>query len=95
MGYGGAEENNFEVVGKPGDDGIDGIIYQVKIGLDRVYVQAKKWADNKVQSNHIRVFIGALSIKGTTKGTFITTSKYTEDAYETAQKESTLSCHLN
>jgi restriction system protein len=85
MGYGSLEERSYEVVGKSGDNGIDGIIYQDQFGIDRVYVQAKKWADNKVQSKDIRDFIGSLSLKGTNKGVFITTSEFTEDARKTAQ----------
>lgn len=85
MGYGGVEERNFEVVGQSGDNGIDGIIYQDKLGLDRIYVQAKKWADNKVQSKDIRDFIGSLSLKGTNKGVFITTSQFTSDAINTVK----------
>lgn len=83
MGYGGVEERSFEVVGKSGDNGIDGIIYQDHFGIDRIYVQAKKWADSKVTSKDIRDFIGALSIKGTNKGVFITTSEFTKDARDT------------
>jgi restriction system protein len=85
MGYGGAEEKNFEVVGQSGDNGIDGIIYQDKLGIDRIYVQAKKWNDNKVQSKDIRDFIGSLSLRGTNKGVFITTSQFTDDALKTVQ----------
>lgn len=85
MGYGSLEERSYEVVGQSGDNGIDGIIYQDQFGIDRVYVQAKKWADNKVQSKDIRDFIGSLSLKGTNKGVFITTSEFTEDARKTVQ----------
>lgn len=84
MGYGGVEEKNFEVVGQSGDNGIDGIIYQDKLGIERIYVQAKRWKDNKVQSKDIRDFIGSLSLKGTNKGIFITTSDFTEEAISTA-----------
>jgi restriction system protein len=83
MGYGGAEEN-FEVVGKSGDFGIDGIIYQDEFGIDRVYVQAKRW-QGKVQSKEIRDFIGSLSLKGTNKGIFITTSDFTDDCHKSVQ----------
>jgi restriction system protein len=83
MGYGGIEDYNFEVVGQSGDNGIDGIIYQDRFGIDRVYVQAKRWSDNKVQSKDIRDFIGSLSLKGTNKGIFITTSDFTDDAHKT------------
>lgn len=86
MGYGGTEVENFEVVGKSGDNGVDGIIYQDKLGLDRIYVQAKKWdQQNKVQSKEIRDFIGSLSLRGTNKGVFITTSQFTDDALATAR----------
>lgn len=85
MGYGGADDKSFQVVGKSGDNGIDGIIYEDQLGIDQVYVQAKKWTDNKVQSKDIRDFIGALSLKGTNKGVFITTSDFTDDARKTVQ----------
>lgn len=85
MGYGGAEEDNFEVVGQSGDNGIDGVIYQDKLGIDRVYVQAKRWKDSKVSSKEIRDFIGSLSLKGTNKGIFITTSEFTQDAVSTVK----------
>jgi restriction system protein len=84
MGYGMMEEKHYEVVGQSGDYGIDGIIYQDKLGIDRIYVQAKKWNDNKVQSKEIRDFIGSLSLRGTNKGVFITTSQFTDDAQRTA-----------
>ncbi len=85
MGYGGTEEGNFEVVGQSGDNGIDGVIYQDKLGIDRVYVQAKRWKDSKVTSKEIRDFIGSLSLRGTNKGIFITTSDFTQDALSTVQ----------
>lgn len=85
IGYGGVDEKNFEVVGQSGDNGIDGIIYQDKLGIERIYVQAKRWKDNKVQSKDIRDFIGSLSLKGTNKGIFITTSDFTDDALSTAK----------
>lgn len=85
MGYGMMEEKSFVVVGQSGDFGIDGIIYQDKLGIDRIYVQAKKWNDNKVQSKEIRDFIGSLSLRGTNKGVFITTSRFTDDAQRTAK----------
>lgn len=85
MGYGITDEKSFEVVGQSGDNGIDGIIYQDKLGIDRIYVQAKQWKEIKVRSNEIRDFIGSLSLRGTNKGVFITTSEFTEDAYKTVQ----------
>lgn len=87
MGYGGVEEENFEVVGKSNDGGIDGIIYQDQLGLDRIYVQAKKWKkDDSVGPTHIRDFIGSLNLKGSNKGVFITTSRFTKEARATAVK---------
>ncbi len=85
MGYGITDEKSFEVVGKSGDNGIDGIIYQDKLGLDRIYVQAKLWTSNKVQSKDVRDFIGSLSLRGTHKGVFITTSEFTTDALQTVR----------
>lgn len=84
MGYGGVDQKNFEVVGKSGDNGIDGIIYQDKSGLERIYVQAKRWSETKVSSSDIRDFIGSLNLKGASKGIFITVSDFTEDAIKTA-----------
>lgn len=86
MGYGITDEKSFEVVGQSGDNGIDGIIYQDKLGIDRIYIQAKRWSENKVQSKEIRDFIGSLSLRGTNKGVFITTSMFTEDALQTVQR---------
>lgn len=85
MGYGVTDEKSFEVVGQSGDNGIDGIIYQDKLGIDRIYVQAKQWTTNKVQSKEVRDFIGSLSLRGTNKGVFITTSDFTDDAVRTVQ----------
>lgn len=80
MGYGLPNENMYEVVGQSGDGGIDGIIYQDKLKLDKIYIQAKRWKDNKVTSKDIRDFIGALNLRGAVKGVFITTSFFTPDA---------------
>lgn len=85
MGYGITDEKSFKVVGQSGDNGIDGIIYQDKLGIDRIYVQAKQWTTNKVQSKEVRDFIGSLSLRGTNKGVFITTSEFTDDAVRTVQ----------
>lgn len=84
MGYGGTEPDDFEVVGQSSDGGIDGIIYQDKLRLDKIYVQAKRWKDNKVASKDIRDFIGALNLKGAVKGVFITTSFFTDEARSSA-----------
>ena len=78
MGYGGSRED-AEAVGRSGDGGIDGIINQDRLGLDVVYVQAKRW-DSNVGSPQIAGFAGALAGKGANKGIFITTSNFTKDA---------------
>lgn len=86
MGYGGVDASNFEVVGQSNDGGIDGIIYQDHLRIEKIYVQAKKWDNTKVSPKDIRDFIGALNLKGTTKGVFITTSTFTLDALNAASQ---------
>ena len=82
MGYGGSmEEAAAEVVGKSGDEGIDGIIKEDKLGLGVIYVQAKRW-ENPVGRPEIQKFAGALMGKRAKKGVFITNSVYTNGAYE-------------
>ena len=81
MGYGHAE-----VTGGSGDGGIDGIIYQDPLGLDAVYVQAKRWAEGNVGSPDICNFIGALALKGASKGVFITTSRFSKPAKAAANE---------
>ena len=82
MGYAGA--NNFaEVTKKTRDGGIDGILYQDALGLDKVFVQAKRYKeDNLVQGKEMTNFIGSLEVKGTNKGVFITTSEFSKSAFE-------------
>ncbi len=81
MGYGGSLKEAGQVVGKSGDEGIDGVIKEDKLGLDVIYVQAKKW-DNVVGRPEIQKFAGALLGKKAKKGIFITTSGFTKDAKE-------------
>ncbi len=81
MGYGGSVEDAGKVVGKSGDGGIDGIIKQDKLGLDFLYVQAKRWKD-VVGSPEIMKFSGSLTKKHASRGVFITTSVFTRDALE-------------
>jgi len=79
MGYGGPGDG--KTIGQVGDEGIDGIIKEDKLGLDIVYVQAKRWKENnKVGRPEIQGFVGALAGKGAKKGIFITASDFTEDA---------------
>ena len=84
MGYGGSRQEAGRAVGQSGDGGIDGIINEDRLGLDAIYLQAKKWKD-AVGEREIRDFFGVLDIKGVKKGVFITTSYYTEAAKRAAQ----------
>lgn len=80
MGYGGTlNEAAGQVVGKSHDGGIDGIIKEDRLGLDAIYIQAKRW-DNVIGSNEIRSFVGALAGKKAKKGVFITTSNFSKEA---------------
>ncbi|HNX88551.1 MAG TPA: restriction endonuclease [Paludibacteraceae bacterium] len=79
MGYGGSIKDAGRSIGRSGDEGIDGIIKEDKLGLDVIYVQAKRW-ENVVGRPEIQKFVGALAGQGAKKGVFITTSRYTNDA---------------
>lgn len=79
MGYGGSREDAGKAVGHGGDGGIDGIINEDRLGLDVVYVQAKRWEGN-VSRPEIQKFAGALQGQRARKGIFITTSDFTRDA---------------
>jgi restriction system protein len=81
MGYGGSDTENGEVTKKSGDEGIDGIIKEDKLGLDKIYIQAKKW-ENTVGRPDIQKFVGALHGQRSKKGIFITTSNYSKDAMD-------------
>lgn len=81
MGYGGSRREAGRAIGKSGDGGIDGIIKEDKLGLDAIYIQAKKW-ENTVPVKEIRDFAGALLGQKARKGIFITTSIFPESAYE-------------
>lgn len=80
MGYGGSRADAARAVGRTGDEGIDGIIDEDKLGLDSIYIQAKRWSDNPVGRTDIQQFVGALQGKRAPKGIFVTTSRFTEDA---------------
>jgi len=84
MGYGGSWEDAAQVVGRSGDGGIDGVIKQDPLGLDVVYVQAKRWTDQSIGRPHLQQFAGALRGRGASKGVFITTGKFTADVVEYA-----------
>jgi restriction system protein len=81
MGYGGTRKDAGEALGKSGDGGIDGIIKEDKLGLDTIYLQAKKW-ENSVPVKEVRDFTGALASKKAKKGIFITTSYFPQSVYE-------------
>ncbi len=81
MGYGGSRKEAGQIIGKSGDGGIDGIIKEDKLGLDTIYVQAKKW-ENTVPVGQVRDFAGSLLSKKAKKGIFISTSNYPKGAYE-------------
>ena len=81
MGYGGSRDDAGKAVGKSGDGGIDGIIKEDRLGLDIVYIQAKKW-ENTVGAPEIQKFAGALQGKRAKKGIFITTSTFSRQARE-------------
>jgi restriction system protein len=79
MGYGGSRSDAGEAVGRSGDEGIDGIISEDRLGLDIVYLQAKKW-DGTVGRPEIQKFVGALHGKRARKGVFISTGTFSADA---------------
>lgn len=85
LGYGGADLPHKRL-GGPGDEGVDGVINQDKLGLDKIYLQAKKWSDTPVGRKELQAFVGALSGQGATKGVFITASKFTQDAKDYVNK---------
>ncbi len=86
MGYGSSLESG-EILGGSGDDGVDGVINQDPLGVDRVYIQAKRYSEeNKIGAGAIRDFYGALGLKDVSKGIFVTTSSFSTKAKETAEK---------
>lgn len=84
MGYGGSRQEAGEAVGRSGDGGIDGIINEDRLGLDAIYLQAKRW-EGSVGEGPVRDFKGALDAKGAQKGVFITTSTFTPAAKDAAR----------
>ena len=86
MGYGAFDEQSAQVTGKSGDNGIDGIIQQDRLGLESVYIQAKRFTSGAVGSPDIRNFIGSLAVQGVNKGVFLTTSSFSESAIKTAEQ---------
>ena len=83
MGYGGTHQNAATQLGRSGDGGVDGVINEDRLGLDRVYVQAKRYAPNiTVGRREIQAFVGSLVGLGASKGVFVTTSSFTRQAKE-------------
>ncbi len=80
MGYGGSRADAGKAIGRSGDGGIDGIIKEDRLGLDVVYIQAKRWDNNPVGRPDVMQFAGALQAQKANKGIFITTSRFTDDA---------------
>jgi len=90
MEYGGSIKDAGKAIGRSGDEGIDGMIKEDKLGLDVIYLQAKRWKPgNVVGRPELQKFVGALAGQGAKKGIFITTSSFTKDALEYAPKNET------
>lgn len=79
MGYGGSQQDAARAVGKSGDEGIDGIIDEDRLGLDVIYIQAKRWKET-ISRPELQKFVGALQGKRARKGIYITTSEFTNQA---------------
>ena len=84
MGYGGSLADAGRAIGKSGDGGIDGVIKEDRLGLEQIYIQAKRWDNTSVGRPEIQKFVGALHGKRARKGIFLTTSTFTKDAREYA-----------
>lgn len=90
MGYGGSLSDAGIVTKASGDEGIDGIIREDKLGFSRIYIQAKRWDRNStVGRPEIQKFVGALAGQGATKGLFVTTAQFSREAREYAEKQHT------
>ncbi|CAM4438572.1 winged helix-turn-helix domain-containing protein [Deinococcus marmoris] len=88
MGYGGSVRDAGQALGRSGDNGIDGVVKQDPLGLDKVYVQAKQWASN-VGSQEVRNFSGSLTYHKASKGVLITTAGFSSSATDTARQSAT------
>jgi len=84
MGYGGSRSDAGKAIGQTSDGGIDGIISEDRLGLDNIYIQAKKWDDTTVGRPEIQKFVGAMAGRHGVKGVFITTSTFSKGAVEYA-----------
>ena len=88
MGYGGSIQDAGKAIGKTGDEGIDGIIKEDKLGLDVIYIQAKRW-EGVIGRPEVQKFVGALAGQRAKKGVFITTSYFTKEAIDYARQMDT------
>lgn len=87
MGYGGSVHDAGQAIGGSSDNGIDGIIKQDRLGVDNIYVQAKRWQKERpVGSPEVRTFAGSLAYHKATRGVFLTTSTFTDSAVKTASQ---------
>lgn len=90
MGYGQGREEMAQALGGSGDGGVDGVVHQDPLGLDRVYIQAKRYKEgNSVGPEAVNSFIGALNIKRANKGLFVTASTFTKQARDHAERSTT------
>lgn len=85
IGYGGSHQDAAKAIGKTNDGGIEGVISEDRLGLDKIYIQAKRW-ENTVGRPDIQQFKGALADQVAKKGVFITTSNFSKEAIESARK---------
>ena len=86
MGYGGGDERRIQGVPRGPDGGIDGKINEDKLGLDQIYIQAKRYSDGSVGRPIIQSFVGAMTGGGCRKGVFVTSSRFTSEAIEFAKR---------
>lgn len=86
MGYGGSFEDAASVTQYSHDEGIDGVIKEDKLGLDTIYIQAKRWDKGTIGRKEIQAFVGAINMKHASKGVFITTSTFTDEAKKCAKE---------
>jgi restriction system protein len=82
MGYGGTLADAGKAIGKSGDGGVDGVIKEDRLGLEQIYIQAKRWDNTNVGRPEIQKFVGALHGKRARKGIFLTTSTFTKEAHD-------------
>lgn len=85
MGYGGGSRQSMQGVPRGPDGGIDGKINEDKLGLDQIFMQAKRYSDSSVSSEKVQAFVGAMTSGGCRKGVFVTTSRFTSDAIRFAE----------